>query len=169
MDLGLIIISVILVASVFVPFFIIDFSGKSGIKQMRRLFKTEVDKHSLKLTDQENWGNTFIGEDREQKKLIFMKFLEADPIIHIIDLSKVYSCDIDSKVTTVKIKTKRESILQKLNLKIYSIEPENSEVMLNFYDAEGIYGEDFEFARAEKWKTIIKGYINTVYPGKKAA
>lgn len=169
MDLGLIIISVVLVASVFVPFFIIDFSGKSGIKQMRKLFKTEVVKHGLKLTEQENWGNTFIGEDKEQKKLIFMKFLEADPIVHIIDLSKVYSCDIDSKVTTVKTKTKRDSILQKLNLIIHSIQPEKSEVLLNFYDAEGIYGEDFEFARAEKWKTIIKGYIHTIYPGKKAA
>ncbi|MEJ1223190.1 hypothetical protein [Sediminicola sp. 1XM1-17] len=169
MDLGLVIISVILVASVFVPFFIIDFSGKSGIKQMRKLFKMEVVNHNLKLTEEENWGNTFIGLDKEQKKLIFMKVLGTEPLIHVIDLSKVMACEIDSKVNTVKTKTKRETILQKLNLKITAIESNNAEVILNFYDAEGIYGEDFEFARAEKWKSIIKGYIHTVYPGKRAA
>lgn len=169
MDLGLVIISLILVASVFLPFFIIDFSGKSGIKQMRKLFKLEQTKNNIKISEQENWGNCFIGVDKEQKKMIFMKFIDAEPLTHIVDLSKVYSCEIESKVATIKTKSKKENILQKLNLIISSFEGKTSELILNFYDAEGIYGEDYENARAEKWRTIIKASMNSVVPGIKAA
>ncbi|MET6991279.1 hypothetical protein [Sediminicola arcticus] len=169
MDLELVIISLILVASVFVPFFIIDFSGKSGIKQMRNLFKLEQVKYNLKVTEQENWGNTFIGIDRVQKKMLFMKFLEAEPTIHLIDLGKIQSCEIESKVEIIKTKIKKDSILQQLNLKITSPGTNSFEGILNFYDAEGIYGEDFEMARAEKWKTIVKEHMSTMSAGKKAA
>ena len=169
MELELVIISLVLVASVFLPFFIIDFSGKSGIAQMKKRFKSELVKNNLKLTDQENWGDTFIGVDREQKKMLFMKFSEVDPIFHLIDLSKIQACEIDSKIASVKTKVKKENILQQLNLKISSMDTKNPEVILNFYDWEGIYGEDFEMARAEKWKTIIKSLMNTIATGKRAA
>ncbi len=169
MELELVIISVVLVASVFLPFFIIDFSGKSGIAQMKKLFKLELLKNNLKLTEQENWGNTFIGVDREQKKMLFMKFSEVDPSIHLIDLGKIQACEIDSKIGSVKTKVKKENILQQLNLKISPIDNRNPEVILNFYDWEGIYGEDFEMARAEKWKTIIKSLMTTIVTGKRAA
>ncbi|MGY8914781.1 MAG: hypothetical protein ACKVJF_06820, partial [Flavobacteriales bacterium] len=154
---------------VFVPFFIIDFSGKSGIKQMRKLFKLELVKNNLKMTEQENWGNTFIGVDREQNKMLFMKFSEKEPSLHVIDLSKIQACEIESKIATVKTKIKKENILQKLNLKISPIDTRNPTITLNFYDSEGIYGEDFEMARAEKWKTIVQGLINTMESRKKAA
>ncbi|MFT4832475.1 MAG: hypothetical protein ACI815_002130 [Psychroserpens sp.] len=169
MDLELVIISLILVASVFVPFFIIDLSGKSGVKQMRKLFKLELIRNNMKLTEQENWGNTFIGIDKEQEKMLFIKFLEVGPTIHLIDLSKMQACEIDSKVDTFKTKFKKETILQKLNLKIASMDSKNPEAILNFYDADGIYAEDFEMARAEKWKTIVKGFINTMSSGNRAA
>lgn len=169
MDLELIIISIVLVASVFVPFFIIDFSGKSGIKQMRKLFKLELVKNNMKLTEQENWGNTFIGVDKEQKKMLYMKFLEAEPTIHLIELSKIQACEIYSKVTSIKKNSKKESVLQLLNLRITSKDAKHTEVILNFYDAEGTFAEDFEMARAEKWKTIIKENSNTMSSGKKAA
>lgn len=169
MNLELVIISLILVASVFVPFFIIDFSGKSGIKQMRKLFKLEQVKCNLKLTEQENWGNTFIGIDSVQKKMLFMKFVEAEPTVYLIDLSRIQSCEVESKVEIIKTKIKKESILQKLNLKITSIGANNFEDILNFYDAEGIYGEDFEMARAEKWKAIVKKNMSAMSAGKKAA
>ncbi|ALM08121.1 hypothetical protein SB49_10130 [Sediminicola sp. YIK13] len=169
MELELVIISLVLVASVFAPFFILDFSGKSGIAQMKKLFTLELVKNNLKLTEQENWGNTFIGIDREQKKMLFMKFSEVDPRVHIIDLTKIQACEIDSKIASVKTKVKKENILQQLNLKISPIDTRNPEVILNFYDWEGIYGEDFEMARAEKWKTIIKAHMNTIATGRKAA
>lgn len=169
MDLELVIISLVLVASVFLPFFIIDFSGKSGIKQMKKLFELEQVKNNLKLTEQENWGNTFIGIDREQNKMLFMKFSEVEPSIHLIDLSKIQACEIDSKIASVKTKIKKENILQKLNLKISPKDTRNPEEILNFYDSEGIYGEDFEMVRAEKWKTNVKSYINTMSSVKKAA
>ena len=169
MDLELVIISLILVASVFVPFFIIDLSGKSGIKQMRKLFKQEQVKYNLKLTEQENWGNTFIGVDKEQRKMLFMKFMEAEPTFHFIDLDKIQSCQIDSKVETIKTKIKKENILQKLNLKITLLNAKGPEVILNFYDTEGIYGEDFEMARAEKWKMILQKNMSSMSSGKKAA
>ncbi len=169
MELELVIISLVLVVSVFVPFFILDFSGKSGIAQMKKLFNLELAKNNLKLTEQENWGNTFIGLDREQKKMLFMKFSELDPSIQLIDLSKIQACEIDCKIASVKTKVKKERILQKLDLKISPIDTRNPEVILNFYDWEGIYGEDFEMARAEKWKTIVKAHINTIASGKKAA
>ena len=169
MELELVIISLVLVASVFVPFFILDFSGKSEIAHMKKLFKLELVKNNLKLTEQENWGNSFIGVDREQKKMLFIKFLEVEPIIHLIDLSKIQACEIDSKIGSVKTKVKKENILQQLNLKISPIDSRNPEVILNFYDWEGIYGEDFEMARAEKWKTIIKSLMNTIATGKRAA
>ncbi|MEB8327900.1 hypothetical protein OO009_00910 [Flavobacteriaceae bacterium KMM 6897] len=136
---------------------------------MRKSFKLELGKNNIILTEQENWGNTFIGIDKEQKKILYMKFLEAQPTIHLIELSKIQACEIDSKVATVKTKIKKETILQKLNLKITFLNAKNVEAILNFYDAEEIYAEDFEMARAEKWNTIIKENSNTKSSGKKAA
>ncbi|TFG75498.1 MAG: hypothetical protein E4H26_05980 [Flavobacteriales bacterium] len=157
MNISLLIISIILVTSVFLPFFLIDLSGKTAAGQRKKQFKLAIAKNNLTLSDKEIWGNSFIGIDRNQKKLLFMKVEGADQIDTLIDLSNLRDCKIVTAYRKSKVKNQNELLLLKLDLEIHFIKGRNVE-SLNFFDFEAPYKEDFELIRAEKWKAIINAH-----------
>ncbi len=157
MNTSLLIVSIILVSSVFLPFFLIDRTGKSAAGHRKKQFKMAIAKNHLALTDQEIWGNSFIGLDQQQKKLLFMKVEDKDQWEKLIDLNNIKECKINTVYKKSTAKNHHEMILLKLDLEIYSRKGNSVEV-LNFFDIDGPYKEDYEMIRAEKWKAIINAH-----------
>ncbi|MGB5274366.1 MAG: hypothetical protein WBN39_09965 [Flavobacteriaceae bacterium] len=158
MNTSLLIISVILVSSVFLPFFLIDRTGKSAAGHRKKQIKMAIAKDHLALTEQEIWGNSFIGIDQQQKKLLFMKVEDKDQLEKLIDLNNIKDCKITTAHKKSTVKNHKEMLLLKLDLEIHSLKGNSIEI-LNFYDIDGPYKEDYEMIRAEKWKAIINAHV----------
>ena len=114
-----------------------------------------IAKNHLALSEQEIWGNSFIGIDQQQKKLLFMKVEDQDQLEKLIDLNNVRDCKITTayKKSTVKnhqgnafVEARPGNTLSQGQFKVE---------ILNFFDIDGPYKEDYELNRAEKWKGII--------------
>lgn len=72
----------------------------------------------------------------------------------LIDLNLVRDCKINTTYKKSTVKNHHEMILLKLDLEIHYFKSAKVEV-LNFFDIDCPYKEDYEMQRAEKWKGII--------------
>jgi hypothetical protein len=168
MNTSLLIISIILVSSVFLPFFLIDRSGKSAAGHRKKQFKLAIAKNHLALSEQEIWGNSFIGIDQQQKKLLFMKVGNENQLEKLIDLNNIRDCKIITEYKKSTVKNHKEMLLLKLDLEVRDLKGTAVDV-LNFFDIDGPYKEDYEMNRAEKWKGLINAHVVKLQSPVKAA
>ncbi|SHJ71441.1 hypothetical protein SAMN04487911_1326 [Arenibacter nanhaiticus] len=155
MNTSLLLISGILVLCTFLPFLLFNKAGKSDIKLMSKQFKQMAEKGNLKLDVKENWGNSMIGIDKVQNKLVFSKIKDGEPFTQMISINEIDKCEIITKTKLVRTNSKRESVLEKLHLELSFIAQDKNNLVLGFYDNQDIYGEDFELKRAQKWSELI--------------
>lgn len=167
MDTSFIVVCLIVVSSVFIPFYLFIFAGQSGRKKMKANIKEMVAKYNLNIAESENWGNTYIGLDTNQKKFLFLKITASESLEQLVDLNTVNGFQILEKRKLIKTKGGKEPLLEKLDLEVSL---KNSEhILLNFYDADQTLQEDFELQRIQKWKAILIGHILAVPCKKKVA
>lgn len=167
MDISIVIVSLILVGSVFVPYYFFILAGNSETKKLKTKCKAAIAKNNLKVSQMETWGNSYIAIDAHQKKLFFMKIYETECLEQLVDLSKIKETKIMQNKKSIKTKHGFKDLLEKLDLEILLVSGER--IILNFYDSNQIYAEDFELKRVEKWKAMVLDQIKTINTGKRAA
>lgn len=165
MNTSLIIVCLIMVCVIFLPFFLFNRSGKA--KQNKAIIKGVISKNNLKISQEETWGNSYIGLDDNQKKLMFLKFLDTNVIELLFDINTIKECTINEQRKFYKVKDKKESLLEKLDFKVSLKSGET--IALNFFDTNLNYKEDFELKRIEKWKFLITQLITAKNSDKKVA
>lgn len=166
MDISMLLISVFLVLAVVVPFIILNFSGKGEAKTIANRVKQFAKEAQLKLDVKESWGNTFIAIDKTKRTLVFSKMVNNEVVIKDIVLNGVEKVGIQKTTKMVKTNSGKKNVLQKLNLEITFFAHDEKTLLLNFYDLEQIYPEDYELKRAEKWSAIINEVASTTSTGK---
>lgn len=169
MNTSIILISLLLVLVVFVPFFILNSSGKSGIKLISKKVKEIAKEERLKFDLKEGWACSFIAIDRTQKILVFSKLVDGEVLLEKIALDQVEKSAIQKKVRLEKTNTGNANVLQRLDLSITFLGSQKEIISLNFYDAEDTYTEDYEMQRAEKWETVINEAIKAIPKERKVA
>ncbi|ADV49520.1 hypothetical protein I2486_11205 [Cellulophaga sp. E16_2] len=157
MDTSVITICLVLVGIIFIPFFLFNMSGKSTSKKVEEAAKALNTKNQLTISQSELWGNAYIGIDENKQKLVFLKFSEKETYERVVAISSVKDCMILEQRKFFKVKNKKDSHLEKLDLKITLKSGQYFE--LNFYDETLNYSEDFEVKRIEKWKMLINQLI----------
>jgi len=167
MDLTLIIVCLVLVGSVFVPYYFFILAGKSETNSIKAKYKAAIAKHNLNVSQFETWANNYIAIDTDQKKLFFLKINETENIEQLVDLNKIKETKIIEIKKSVKTNNGVHIVLEKLDLELFLINGER--IFLNFYDSNQIYAQDFELKRAEKWKAIVFEIIKALNFGKRAA
>ncbi len=167
MNIFYIVVCVILVGCLILPFFLFNASGTSDQKKMSNEIKQVVAEHHLKISEKDQWGNSYLGLDIHQKKLVFLKTTTSESLLQVIDLNTISNCQLIEKRKLLKIRNKKELILEKLDLEFLCWNGES--ITLNFYDENDGRMEDYEQARAEKWKTLINGCILKIPIEKKVA
>lgn len=167
MDTSFVIVCLILVGSVFIPFFLFNAAGKKTAKKIGIKVKEVIAKNNLNISDSETWGDTYIGMDTNQRKFLYLKFKASENLEELVDLDTIDTCQIAEKRKVVKVNDKKELILEILALEILQKNGDN--LLLNFYSMNEDRTEDFEHARAEKWKAILNSHTSKVPFDKKAA
>lgn len=167
MDTSFIIVSLILVGSVFIPFFLFNTAGLSERKIIEEKIKQVIAKKNLNIAKSENWGDTYIGLDTIQKKIIFLKIGISDCLEQLLEVDTFKGCQILEKRKAIKRNEKKEMLLEKLDLEILLKNGDN--IFLNFYNSNEDRKEDFELKRIETWKAILLEQIATISLLKKVA
>ena len=169
MSTPVILISILLIMAVFVPFFILNNSGKGEAKLISKKIKEIVKEDRLKFDVKESWGNTFIAIDRAKKIIVFSKTVKDEVTAEKIALDQVEKSTIQKRLKLEKTHTGNANVLQNLDLEIVFSGHQKEVVLLNFYDAENTYAEDYEMQRAEKWNTVINEAIKALSIEKRVA
>ncbi len=152
----------IVLALVFIPYYIFLKNGNSIKKKVNQLIQNEIDSSGLNFTDTEYWAHSFIGIDRASKKLLFVRVNGDHCDTVTIDLSKIKHIKIDKKIE-VDNDNKTNWSLTRLDL-LVSLTP-NGEVVIPFFDADVFYRENNENSRAEDWVKKINSC--RIIPGAK--
>lgn len=158
-------VSGLLVLSTFLPFVILNKSGKGDLKIMSKKIKDLVDGTNLKFDVKENWANSFIGIDTRNNTLVFSKVFDGAVAVDSIDLNDIRKSGIVKKTHIAKSKNKKETVLESLDLEIWFLDEKKENKILGFYDMDSIYVEDYEVRRAEKWNTLINDALSTSSKG----
>ncbi|QXP55947.1 hypothetical protein H0I25_18110 [Cellulophaga sp. HaHa_2_95] len=167
MDTSFITICLVLVGIIFIPFFLFNMSGKSASKKVKEAAKALSTKNKLTISQSELWGNSYIGIDEKEQKIVFLKFSENEIYEHVVAISSIKDCMILEQRKFFKVKNKKDSHLEKLDLKITLKSGQPFE--LNFYDETLNYSEDFEVKRVQKWKSLINQFLTIDEKAKQVA
>ncbi|WP_229797257.1 hypothetical protein [Arenibacter certesii] len=165
----MILISALLVLAVVIPFLILNSSGKGEAKTISKRIKEFAKESHLRLDVKEGWGNRFIAIDKTQKILVFSKMVNGEVVINEVALGQVEKASIQMSTKMMKSNSGKENVLQRLDVEITYFAHHEKPVLLNFYEIEQIYSEDYELKRAEKWKGLIEEVAKTATVGKKVA
>ncbi len=167
MDTSFIAVCLILVGIVSIPFFLFNAAGQSERKKIKAKIKQVIVKNGLNISESENWGLRYLGIDTVQRKVLFLKSMQSEDIIQLLDLNTIKACQIAEKRKAIRTKDRKELMLEKLDLEILLKNGDN--LFLSFYDMNDDQMEDLELPRIEKWKAILIGHTSRVTDEKKAA
>lgn len=169
MSTSTILISILLILAIFIPFFVLNNSGKGGLKMISKKVKEIAKEDRLKFDLKESWGNSIIAIDKTQKVLVFSKIVNDGVIVEKIALDQVAKSTIHKKLVPERSNMGNSNVLQKLDLEITFSNHQKETLMLNFYDMDNSFAEDYEMQRAEKWNTVINEAAKAASTEKKVA
>ncbi|WP_339654342.1 hypothetical protein [uncultured Maribacter sp.] len=157
MEISMIIVSLLLAGSVFIPFYLFNIAGQSERKKFKKKIEEIITKNNLNISESETWGITSIGIDPIMKKLLFVKIYPTENNIQLVDLSAVNEFQILEKRKVISTENRKERVLEQLDLQVL-LKNGNMHI-LNFYTISEDQGEDFEVRRIEKWNALLKSFI----------
>ncbi|KAA2217423.1 MULTISPECIES: hypothetical protein [Maribacter] len=169
MDFSMGLVSAIVTASIFMPFFYAAYLGKQQQKIINKVFKQEIDLFGYSFDDLEQWRNNLIGWDNTHSILVYMRYSSNVLDKQEILISKIVDCNVLVEDRKVRRNGKIDSTLLKVDLRLEISKRKENVIFLNFYDCYGNYMEDHEIARAEKWKKLILRNCTPQRPLKSAA
>lgn len=153
------IITVIILIIIFLPIYLLNKTGNTYLKKLAKKLDAIALNNNLKLDQKEGWGNTCIGIDTAQQKLLYKRGLETDDYI-FIDLREIESCEYLKEATQKRVDKTIVNQLATLDLKL-TLKKNKTQMLLNFYDMDNGYIEDFEMKRIENWIKIINENLTT--------
>ena len=156
MKTSLIIISALLILSVFLPFFYFIYNGLKNTNKIVKKAEAIIKNNGIKYTIKDIWHQNFIGLSDDKKTLTYLQMNDQNPININILLSELKQCNIIVKHSKGADKVVS---LNQLDLEIIFKTSNKANIMLNFYSTDNDLAEDFEMQRIEKWHTIIKNAL----------
>lgn len=142
--------------------------ARNGTNKLKKQINNAVKKENLLFRTKEQWSNHFIGVDDVQNTLLFLSANSLKTPYLKISLQDVKSCQIIKKSRNYKKEMKTETELQSLDLEI-SFYSNKEPFMLNFYDMNDEFAENFEMKRIEKWQALIQQKILSLQVNRRAA
>lgn len=156
MENSVIIISIILVASVFVPFFLFIYNGTKNTSNTKKQINALLEKNGLSYGLTEIWRKNFIGISKDHNMLTYINLKEKKPIINNIKLNDISQCNIIKHQNNDLSKFRG---LKSLQLELVFVNSRNPTVLLTFFNIDDDLSEDFEMPRIEKWQKLITNSI----------
>lgn len=157
MKTSLIIISTLLVLSVFVPFLLFIFNGTKQTSKIKKQVKALTKNNGFNYKHQEIWRKNFIGIS-DKDSLAYIHFKDDKPFTVETKLSEIESSQIIKEHASSK---NGKSHLKRLGIELNFKQRTKPNEFLEFFDVDKDVSEDFEIQRIEKWHSLIKQAIST--------
>jgi len=152
MKISLILISTLLILSVFFPLFLFIYNGFKNTSNIKHRIESLLKNNGIIYATKETWHHNFIGISNDNTKLTYVHFNTEQPKISTIDLTEIKECHILKSQFKERNKIIR---LQNLDLEfIYKTSNKPHEI-INFFNLDEDLSEDYELQRIEKWHKLI--------------
>jgi len=156
MKIPLIIISIVLTLSVFIPFYLFIYYGIKNMNNIKSKINSILKNNAITYNFKEIWRNNFIGISADKKVLTYIQVNNGIPIIMNIAMAEIKHCNIIKNLNKDKDKIVR---LKKLDLEIFHKSSNKANSVITFYNEIDNSTEDYEIERIEKWNELIKNAI----------
>ena len=153
MKISLILISTLLILSVFFPLFLFIYNGFKNTSNIKHRIESLLKNNGIIYATKETWHHNFIGISNDNTKLTYVHFNTEQPKISTIDLTEIKECHILKSQVKEKEKIIR---LKNLDLEFIYKASNKPNVIINFFNLDEDLSEDYELKRVEKWQQIIK-------------
>ncbi len=158
MKIDFIIISGILVFITFLPYFLFPLLRNKDDKNLRRKFNEEALRLVLNISYKLLWNTNIAGVDILKRQFLLVQKPDSDFIIQNIDLNKVSQIKLVSQYSELRQKRKLIQTLYRVNLE-FSENNIGGAAIVNLFDSESNYTQDFEIKNAEKLVAELQKYL----------
>ena len=165
MDLGTIIIGTICIAICALPFVLISRNKKKKEKELLTSLKDFAKQHGSEITQHEIGENFAIGLDNSKNTISFLQKTKQEINLQFVNLNTIKYCEIN---TISRALTKNEKEVDKLNLKLNTIDKNKPSVMLEFYNADVSFQLSNEYDIIEIWNKVINNLLDNKQHSKAA-
>lgn len=156
MDLGTDIIAIIIVIVCILPFILIAKGRKKKEKKLLAALQEVANRDNCTVNDYEINSSFIIGIDYKQNRVFYYKNEEGVINEGIVNLEGIKTCKIGTQSKTVNAaKSRKEYIIQGLNLKFVPRLKQDPEVSFTVYDSDLKMQLTGELQLAKKWETLI--------------
>ncbi|MEP3837275.1 MAG: hypothetical protein ABJM36_06485 [Algibacter sp.] len=164
MKISFTLLAVLVTLSVIIPFLIFVLKGlnTSTKQEVEKLTK----KNNLKYGFKEVWNNKFIGITTDKTMLTYIHLKSEDKRYENIELAAIKTCEL---VTNYKLDKNKTNHLIKLDLRIIFKSVNKNDLIINFFDTDEMYMENYEINRIKNWKDLISTNLPNTETLKKAS
>lgn len=156
MDLGIALIGIFCLAVCIIPFVVTSKNRKKEEKKIIVALHNLAKKNNSNINQSEICGNYAIGIDENKRILFFVLKNETKLTEQFIDLAKIKKCEQINQSRENPNKTKT---IEKLYLKLISIDKNKPAIVLDFYDEEINYQFNGEIDSIYKWNQLINNLL----------
>lgn len=157
MKIDILFVHIAVVAAVAIPYILFILAAARPRKHLKLLFNKEAIALDLNLDQIDRWNSNIIGIDKTRQKVLFVQRIRGVVSVQLIDLRTVKNSLLLHQTRTAKLNERKEEILQKVELEL--LMHNGDKQMINFFDIDLTYFQDFELRNAEKWGEIIQESI----------
>lgn len=158
MKIDIIFVHFALVLSLIVPFIIFALYAAQERKDLKKRFVEEAKLLNLNLNQKDLWNLNFIGLDIHQQRVLLVQKREELFFTYLVDLKTVLSCTVLYEWGHLKVNKEKEEVLKRVDLELFL--QNGTKQIINLYDYEISYVQDYELKHAEKWKSIINASLS---------
>lgn len=159
MKIDIWIVDLAVVASVVIPYILLVITGFNETKTRSKKFHEEAARNQMAPDETDHWNLNTIGIDRKLQKLLFIQQNSKGDRIEFFDLKNIRKSTVISTSKPIKINDKVEEVLQQINLELES-NLSGEKRLLNLYDCDLTYAQDYEMKHAQKWNEIINAAMS---------
>ncbi len=157
MKTSLVILSIILIVSLFLPFLYFVLNGTRNTASTKKLINSALKDSGIIYRLKEIWRKNFIGISNDHKILTNIYFEMEKTIVTNINLAEIKQCFVIKNYNYDKQKI---TGLKNLCLELSYKSSGKPNTIINFYDVDKDLSEDFELQRIEKWHKLITDAIS---------
>ncbi|MFI0429829.1 hypothetical protein [Mariniflexile sp. HMF6888] len=158
MKTSLVIISTLLVLSVFLPFILFIYNGTKNAVSIKKQANVLIKNNGLVYNLKEVWRKNFIGISNDNKIITYIKFnSDKSSVINNINSNDIKQCNI---IKSYNNGANKSLSLKSLGLEFIYKSSTRPNLIITFFNIDDDLNEDFELQRIEKWHVLIKKAIS---------
>ena len=157
MKTSVVILSIILTLSVFLPFLYFILNGTKNTASTKKRINAALKDSGINYSLKEIWRKNFIGMSNDYKILTNVYFETGNIMITHINIAEIKQCQV---VKNYNYDKKRITGLKDLYLEIAFKSTNKPNVIINFFNVDADLIEDFELQRIEKWQKLITDAVS---------